>query len=189
MLFSALHSGDAFIIVDVQNDFCPGGSLAIDDGHQIVPVINKWIAACEAVGVIVFASRDWHPSNHVSFRNAGGPWPAHCIQNSSGADFHPDLRLPPGAVILSKGTQADQDSYSAFGGTGLTDMLRNRGISRVWIAGLALDVCVRATAMDARAQGFEVHILSDAAKALSPESGQQAIAELASAGCFIEKVI
>src|SRR5207237_10586686 len=96
------QAGDALLIVDVQNDFCPGGALAVPEGDAIVPVLNRWIAEAEACRAPVFASRDWHPENHISFTQRGGPWPPHCVQNTRGAAFHPDLRLPPNAEIVSK---------------------------------------------------------------------------------------
>ena len=176
--------GDALLIVDVQNDFCPGGALAVPDGDQVVPVLNEWMAEAGANGVPVFASRDWHPPNHVSFRERGGPWPPHCIQGTPGAAFHPGLRLPPDAEIISKAQMADQDSYSAFGGTGLAARLRRAAVKRLWIGGLALDYCVRASAIDAIREGFEVHLLVDGTRAVNVNSGdgQKALDEIRQAG-------
>src|SRR5262245_15732315 len=134
--------GDALLVVDVQNDFCPGGSLAVSKGDEVVPVLNRWIEDAGAAGVPIFASRDWHPPNHISFKARGGPWPPHCIQNTFGAAFHPDLRLPPGAELISKADSPDVDSYSAFGGTDLAERLHEAGVKRVWIGGLTQDYCV-----------------------------------------------
>src|SRR5437868_3700655 len=122
--------GDALLVVDVQNDFCPGGALAVPDGDEVVPILNRWIADAVAARVPVFASRDWHPENHISFKARGGPWPPHCIQNTPGAQFHPDLQLPRDIRIISKAETADVDAYSAFEGTDLSKRLREAGIQR-----------------------------------------------------------
>src|SRR5438309_4238260 len=183
--------GDALLIVDVQNDFCPGGSLAVSRGEEIVPVLNRWIAEAAAAGVPVFASRDWHPANHISFKARGGPWPPHCIQNTPGAQFHPDLKLPPDVRIISKAETSEVDSYSAFGGTNLSECLREAGIQRVWIGGLAQDYCVRATALDAIREGFEVHLIVSATRAVNvkPDDGKQAIEEIRRAGGILEETV
>jgi nicotinamidase/pyrazinamidase len=179
---------DALIVVDVQNDFCPGGALAVAGGDQVVPVLNDWIEAASKTGALVVASRDWHPSDHCSFRERGGPWPVHCVQQTHGAEFHPQLKLPLGAKIVSKGMRAEEEAYSAFQGTALADELHRAGVSRVWIGGLALDYCVRATALDALAAGFETHVIAGATRAVNVHAGddERALAELAAAGCFIE---
>lgn len=177
---------DALVIVDVQNDFCPGGALPVTGGHDIVPVFNRWIARARDAGATIIASRDWHPENHVSFTQQGGRWPAHCVADTPGAAFHPDLALPADALIINKGTEQDRDAYSAFDGTGLTDELRRHGIDRLWIGGLALDVCVRATVLDACREGFEVHVIQAASRPLTPESGRLAIADMQQAGAQIE---
>ena len=149
-----LKPTDALVIVDVQNDFCPGGSLAVDEGHEIVPVINRWIRAAVQQGARIVATRDWHPPDHASFHAGGGPWPQHCVQGSEGAAFHADLELPDDVHIVSKGTHRDDAGYSAVHHTGLADQLRKSSIQRVFIAGLATDVCVRATALDALRSRF-----------------------------------
>jgi len=188
MNLPALSPEDALLLVDVQVDFCPGGSLPVSEGDRIVPVLNRWIEAARRDGAVIVASRDWHPSNHVSFRDQGGPWPAHCMQNTSGAAFHPNLRLPSEAVILSKGTAQDKDNYSPFEGTNLADTLRRRGVRRVWVGGLAQDVCVRASVLDALAAGFEVHVLADATRAVnvSPGDGARALEDMRGRGAVIE---
>jgi nicotinamidase/pyrazinamidase len=177
---------DVLLVVDVQNDFCPGGALPVSEGERIVPVLNRWIAAARAKGVPVLASRDWHPRGHVSFREAGGPWPPHCLQDSTGAAFRADLDLPPDAVIVTKGTRFDQDQNSAFDQTGLAAELARRGIRRLWIGGLAEDVCVRATALDAKAAGLDVHLLAAATRPVTPEGGRAAREEMRAAGVQIE---
>ena len=183
-----MMSGDALIIVDVQNDFCPGGALAVSRGHEIVPILNSWIADAAAARVPVFASRDWHPADHISFKARGGPWPPHCIQNTPGAEFHPELKLPADVRIISKAETSEVDSYSAFGGTGLAELLREEGIQRVWIGGLAQDYCVRATALDAIRAGFEVHLIVNATRPVNvkPGDGTEALEEIRRAGGIVE---
>jgi len=183
-----LQSGDALLIVDVQNDFCPGGALGVRDGDKVVPSLNEWMREARLRGIPVFASRDWHPADHISFTKRGGPWPPHCVQDTSGAAFHPDLDLPPGSQIISKGTTPDQDSYSAFGGTDLARRLRSAYVKRVWIGGLAQDYCVRATALDAIREGFEVHVIVDATRPVDvhPDDGRRALEEIQRAGGILE---
>jgi nicotinamidase/pyrazinamidase len=178
--------GDALLIVDVQPDFCPGGALPIAHGNDVVPVLNRAIAAAVAAGVPVFASRDWHPREHLSFVERGGPWPPHCLQDSPGAAFHPNLRLPVDVRIVTKGTRFDKDQYSAFDETGLAVELRRDRIQRVWVGGLAEDVCVRATALDARMAGFDVVLLEAATRPVTAEGGERARAEMRAAGVVIE---
>lgn len=186
---SAQLSGrDALVIVDVQYDFCPGGALPVPDGDQVIPVLNRWIGAATTVGAAVFASRDWHPANHISFRDRGGPWPPHCVQGSHGAQLHADLRLPDDAVIIDKGTDPDRDAYSAFDGTLLADLLKERCTERVFVGGLALDYCVKATVLDGLREGFEVHLIRDATRAVEvePGDGERALGEMRMAGAIIE---
>jgi nicotinamidase/pyrazinamidase len=191
MVYMALGAGDALLVVDVQNDFCPGGALAVAEGDAVVPVLNQWIAEANAKRVPVFASRDWHPRNHISFKERGGPWPPHCVQGTSGAAFHPDLHLPPHVEIVSKAEDPDQDAYSAFGGTDLSDRLRRANVKTVWIGGLTQDYCVRSTALDAIQQGFEVHVITDATRAVNvhPGDGQKALDEIRQAGAVLEETL
>ncbi|MDZ7685450.1 MAG: isochorismatase family protein [Gammaproteobacteria bacterium] len=144
-----LQETDAVLVVDVQNDFCPGGALAVPEGDAVVPVLNQWIVAARREGLLVIASRDWHPVDHCSFKEHGGPWPVHCVQDTRGAAFHPELQIDEDVIRVSKGTAFDRDAYSAFDGTGLESFLRARGITRLFIGGLAQDVCVQATVIDA----------------------------------------
>lgn len=183
----ALREGDALLVVDVQNDFCPGGALPVPDGDQVVPILNACIAEAERKGVPVYLSRDWHPAGHVSFREQGGPWPVHCVQDTDGAEFHPDLRVPADAIKVTKGTRFDQDQYSAFDQTGLGEEMRRRGIRRLWIGGLAQDVCVRASALDAAKAGFEVHVIEDATRAITEDGGAEAVEEMRAAGVLVER--
>jgi nicotinamidase/pyrazinamidase len=186
-----LQAGDALLIVDVQNDFCPGGSLPVPEGDAVVPVLNRWIADAEALGVPLFASRDWHPKNHISFKQRGGPWPPHCVQGTPGAAFHPDLRLPRNVEIVSKGEDPDKDNYSAFGGTDLVKRLHHAGVKNVWIGGLAQDYCVRATALDAIKDGFKVHVIADATRAVNVHQGdgKHALEEIQRAGGVLEETL
>ena len=182
----AFQPGDALIVVDVQPDFCPGGALPIAQGDEVVPVLNQAIDAATRAGVPVFASRDWHPRGHPSFAERGGAWPPHCLQDTPGAAFHPDLRLPADVRVVTKGTRFDKDQYSAFDETGLAAELRREGVQRVWIGGLAEDVCVRATALDAVKAGFEVHVLAAGTRPVTPEGGAKTRTELRAAGVAID---
>jgi len=184
---------DALIIVDVQNDFCSGGSLAVAEGDAVVPVCNEYVRRATAAGMPVFATRDWHPPATIHFTTQGGPWPPHCIQGTPGAEFHPGLRLPTGALIVSKGTRYEEDGYSmidaeAPDGRPLVQVLRDLGVTRIHVGGLATDYCVRATAMDARVVGLEVGVLTDACRAvnLQPQDGQRALDEMTAAGATLE---
>ena len=180
-----LKPGDALLIVDVQKDFCPGGALPVEGGDQIVPVINQWISSAVARGVPIFASRDWHPMGHLSFKERGGPWPPHCIQDSNGAKFHHDLVLPNSTIIVTKGVRFDQDQNSAFDQTGLDAQLRQEGIRRLWVAGLAEDVCVMATVLDACRKGFEVVLIGNATRPITPEGGEKARCQMQDSGVQI----
>jgi nicotinamidase/pyrazinamidase len=184
---SPFRQGDALIVVDIQNDFCAGGSLAVPEGDQIVPEINPWIALADERGIPIFASRDWHPKHHISFKERGGPWPPHCIQGTQGAEFHPDLRLPANATIISKATDPEKESYSAFGDTDLADRLRITNTERLWIGGLALDYCVRHTAIDARRLGYEVHLIANATRAVNRKDGARTLKQLDDMGVIIER--
>ena len=182
----ALQEGDALLVVDVQNDFCPGGRLAVEGGDDVVPVLNEWIEAARSRNLPVFASRDWHPSEHVSFDFRGGEWPPHCVRETEGAAFHPELKIEGNAEIISKGMDPQRDQYSAFDDTGLAERLKELGVRRVWIGGLAEDVCVRATALDALRAGFDTHVLLDATRPVSPEGHREAVEELGDAHVALE---
>ena len=166
-----LVAGDALIAVDVQNDFLPGGSLAVTGGDEIVDVLNDYIATFRHHGLPIYATRDWHPAEHCSFRTAGGIWPPHCVADTNGAAFASTLALPEEATIISKATSRDKDAYSGFEDTGLAEELRARGIGRLFIGGLATDYCVINTVTDALAAGFEVCLLVDAVRAVNVEPG------------------
>ena len=182
-----LQTGDALIIVDVQNDFCPGGALPIEQGDEVVPVLNRWIAAADNKGVPVYASRDWHPAGHISFRESGGPWPPHCIQDSEGAAFHPRLQLPENVIKVTKGVRFDQDQNSAFDQTGLAAQLKEGDTRRLWIGGLAQDVCVLATVLDACSEGFDTHVIMEATRPVTADGGEDACRQMEEAGARLER--
>jgi nicotinamidase/pyrazinamidase len=181
-----LRPGDALLVVDLQNDFCPGGALPIEEGDRVVPILNRWLRVARERGVPVYASRDWHPRGHLSFVEAGGPWPAHCVQDTEGAAFHAGLELPDDVVLVAKGVRFDVDQYSAFHETGLEERLRSDGVARLWVGGLALDVCVRATVLDALRAGLEVRVLVDATRPVTAEEGRRALDEMRAAGALLE---
>ncbi|MHC4141946.1 MAG: nicotinamidase [Planctomycetota bacterium] len=184
-----LDSSDALLIVDVQNDFCPGGALPVAEGDQVVPVLNRWIEQARRAGAMIVATRDWHPPNHGSFAAQGGPWPVHCVQETPGAAFHPNLALPDDAGIISAGIAPEDEGYSAFQGTDLAERLEAAGVRRLWVGGLALDYCVRATVLGGLEAGFEVHLILDATRAvnLSPGDGDKSVRRMKSAGARIEE--
>lgn len=182
----------ALIIVDVQNDFCPGGALAVAGGDQVVPIVNAYAECFAAAGLPIFASRDWHPPETKHFSQYGGVWPFHCVQNTEGAEFHPDLRLPVGTVVVTKGADPNEDAYSAFQardeeGKLLPDLLADTGVTHVYVGGLATDYCVRATVLDACQQGFSCALLIDAARGVdvNPGDTERAITDMVDAGAEV----
>ncbi len=177
--------GDVLLLVDIQNDFCPGGNLPIEKGDEIIPFLNPIIKKASAVGIPVFLSRDFHPRLHPSFKENGGKWPVHCIQDTEGARFHPDLNIPDNAEIVSKGTRFDKDQYSAFDDTGLGDLFKKLKIKRVFVAGLALDVCVKETAVDSVKLGFKTYVLKQGTRPVSKRSGEQALNQMKELGIEI----
>ena len=162
---------DALLVVDVQRDFLPGGALAVPDGDAVIPVLNTALEAFALAQRPVFATRDWHPPDHVSFRDQGGPWPVHCVAGTPGAAFAPELRLSADTIIISKATDPRREAYSGFDGTRLAEELRARGIRRLWVGGLATDYCVRATVEDALRGGWDVLLMVDAVRAVDREPG------------------
>jgi len=171
-------------VVDVQNDFCPGGSLAVTGGNEVVPKLNNVIKAFQNAGLPTFFTRDWHPPNHRSFKHRGGPWPPHCVQNTRGAEFHPSLEVPKKAVVISKGDDPDREAYSGFEGTDLKERLLRLGIKDVVIGGLTTDYCVRTTAIDALAAGFGVTVMQDCVRGVNarPGDGDRALREISGKG-------
>ena len=163
---------DALIVVDMQNDFMPGGALPVPEGDSIVPRLNEYIELFEGRALPVFFTRDWHPENHISFKGHGGIWPPHCVQNTEGAMFHKDLRMPlDNKFIISKGTSPDFDAYSGFQGTVLDSLLRERGVTRVFVGGVATDYCVKNTVLGALNLGYSAILLLDGIKGVDVKPG------------------
>lgn len=175
-----LRTGDALVLVDVQLDFLPGGSLAVPHGDEVVPALNRYIAVFRGLTFPVVATRDWHPPDHCSFKAQGGPWPPHCVAGSDGARFAALLDLPCEGRIVSKATMRDKDAYSGFEGTDLDDWLKHAGVSRVFVGGLATDYCVLNTVRDALRLGYATFLLLDAVRAVdvAPGDGARAIDEM-----------
>jgi nicotinamidase/pyrazinamidase len=175
---------DALIVVDVQNDFCAGGALAVPDGDAVVEPINRLARDAK----FVVATRDWHPSNHNSFSDYGGPWPVHCVQGSPGAELHPRLDREQIDAVVDAGQEPDLEGYSGFEGTDLERVLREHDVNEVHLAGLALDYCVRATALDARKAGFDVVVHRDATRSINvhPDDADRAVEELRAAGVRVQ---
>ena len=179
-----LTAHDALVIVDVQNDFCPGGSLAVATGNEVARTMTRAAAAFSQQGARVYATQDWHPAGHSSFLESGGPWPPHCVQGSHGAELHPELNLPDGHEIIKKGSDPAVDAYSGFLDSDLEQRLKAAGVTRVFVGGLATDYCVFNTVLDARRIGFETYLLSDAIGAvdMKPGDGERAIQQMLDAG-------
>jgi nicotinamidase/pyrazinamidase len=179
----------ALLVVDIQKDFCAGGALAAPGGVEIIPAVNRHVAAASTRGMPVYATRDWHPVRTTHFKEYGGNWPPHCVQGTAGAQFHPALKLPPDAIIVNKGDDPERHGYSAFEGhtsegKTLLDDLRDRHITRVYVAGIATDYCVRQSALDALRAGLEVRVLPDAIAGIDvrPGDAQRALDEISAAG-------
>jgi len=179
----------ALLAVDVQNDFCPGGSLAVPGGDRVVPVLNNYIDIFSKEGLPVIASRDWHPHETTHFKDFGGIWPPHCVQGTKGAEFHPGLRLPAEAVIITKGSEPGSDDYSAFQAVTpedrpLEEFLSGLGIVSLFVGGLATDYCVRESVLEGLKRGFPVFLLTDAVAGveLKPGDSEKAVSEMLSAG-------
>ena len=173
----------AILIVDLQNDFCPGGALGVKEGDQIIPTVNKYIELFLKHRLPVFVSRDWHPEDTSHFKSSGGPWPQHCVQNTKGAEFHPGFKVPVNAIILSKGTNPELDGYSVFEARDsqnkfFSQLLKEMGVEELYIAGIATDYCVKMTSLDAFKNGFKVNVLTDAIKGVDEQDSQHAIDEI-----------
>ncbi len=154
-------------MVDVQRDFCPGGALAVKDGDRVVPKLNRVVEAFLRASLPVFFVRDWHPQNHMSFKDHGGIWPPHCVKGTPGAEFHPRLKVPRGAVVISKGTKACSEAYSGFQGTNLKKRLKETGLREIFLGGLTTDYCVKETSLDALEAGLKVNVLRDCIKGVN----------------------
>jgi nicotinamidase/pyrazinamidase len=196
----SIHDRDVLLVVDIQNDFCPGGALAVPRGGEVVPIINRVAQRFEHVVL----TQDWHPAGHQSFASSHAGrkpyetidvaygaqilWPDHCVQDTPGAELHKELQIPHAGLVLRKGYHRDIDSYSAFyendrtTHTGLAGYLRERGLRRVFVAGLAFDFCVRYSTEDAHREGFEVVVIEDACRGIdvggSVAATRQALAAL-----------
>lgn len=182
-----ITDADALIVVDVQNDFCPGGSLAVKGGADVAQVLTYAAQAFADRGAKIFATMDWHPAGHSSFREQGGPWPAHCVQGTPGAELHPNLKLPEAAVIVHKGTDPKKDAYSGFVDSELEQRLVEAGIKRVFVGGLATDYCVLNTVIDAIGIGFETYLLTDATDSVDvePQDGRRAVHLMQTSGATL----
>ncbi|MBI2186099.1 MAG: nicotinamidase [Acidobacteria bacterium] len=187
------NTRSALLIVDVQRDFCPGGALAAPAGDRVVEPLNRYVDEAAAQGWPVYASRDWHPPVTRHFRQYGGEWPVHCVEHTAGAEFHPGLRLPSRAIVISKGQSAEKPGYSAFEGTTsdgrtLVDDLRARGVDHLYVGGIATDYCVKHSVLDARRAGFDVTVLGDAIAGVDVQPGDsaRAIDEMRAAGAVVK---
>jgi len=191
----------ALIVVDVQNDFAdPAGSLSVAGGDAIVPVVSREAQAAKEAGAIVVATQDWHPESTPHFAKDGGPWPVHCVAGTWGAELHPDLVLPDETPRIRKGANGE-DGYSGFTmrdpvsgqtiATELEELLRDAGVDRVVVVGLASDYCVKATALDAVRLGFATEVLTDAIAAVNvlPDDGERALIEMRDAGVALTAAV
>lgn len=180
----SLGKTDVLVIVDVQNDFLPGGALPVPEGDEVVPVLNEYITMFQKAKASIIATRDWHPPKHISFKAQGGPWPPHCVQNTKGAKFHPDLKFPRNTMVVSKGMSPLKENYSAFESDELAKNLQKQGIKRVFVGGLSTEYCVKHTVLDALKLDFDTVILVDAIAAINrkPSDAAEAITEMANNG-------
>jgi nicotinamidase/pyrazinamidase len=180
---------DALVVVDVQNDFCPGGALAAQDGDAVAPLINRLTPRFRQCAF----TRDWHPENHCSFSETpefvDKSWPVHCVADTPGAAFHAELRVPETAIIQNKGTEPDKEAYSGFDNTPLAERLRERGVTRLFVCGLATDYCVKATALDGLREGFEVVLIEDACRGVDnpPGTAREAVQAMKKAGVQVRQ--
>jgi nicotinamidase/pyrazinamidase len=186
---AAFAPGDGLLVVDPQNDFCPGGSLPVPGGHRVMRVLSDWAAAAERADVPIFVSRDWHPSRTTHFKEFGGVWPPHCVKGTRGAEFHPDLRLPSTAIVVSKGSGEAEDAYSAFEasddhGTLLASLLEQHAVRHLYVGGLATDYCVKSSTLDALSHGYRVTLIAEGMLPVNvqPGDGEQALADMRAAG-------
>jgi len=166
-----ISNKDALIIADIQVDFLPGGALPVKEGDQTIPALNEYAKIFMQANAKIIASRDWHPSNHISFKAQGGQWPPHCIQDTEGAKFDPGLKIPAGTLVVSKATNPEKEAYSVFDGTDLAETLKSKGVTRVFVGGLATDYCVVNTILDARKLGLDAVVLMDATRGINVELG------------------
>jgi nicotinamidase/pyrazinamidase len=182
-----LRAGDALVVLDVQRDFLPGGSLAVPGGDEVIAPLNSYIAAFEARKLPIFMTRDWHPADHCSFKSAGGPWPPHCVRDTLGAQWAEGLNVVADARIISKATDAAVEAYSGFCGTSLLALLRQLAVYRLFVGGLATDYCVHDSVLDARSRGFDVVVLMDAVRGINaqPADETRALREMLASGATL----
>jgi nicotinamidase/pyrazinamidase len=187
-----MQGSDALILIDVQNDFCPGGALPVAQGDQVVPALNRYIEKFTQEKLPIFLTRDWHPEKTKHFKAYGGLWPPHCIQGTKGAEFRADLVLPKDAVIVSAGMAPDEEGYSGFEGkdekgVSLADLLHRAAVKRIFVGGLATDYCVKHTVLDGLKHGFAVTLLRDAVRGveLAPGDSVRAVEEMVDAGANV----
>ena len=180
-----LSSSDALLVTDMQIDFLPGGALPVANADELIPVINSYIKRFGKIAHVI-ASRDWHPPNHMSFKGQGGPWPPHCVQNSAGAKFNPDLKLPSGTLVISKATDPKREAYSVFDSTPFGEELSKMDVKRLFVAGVATDYCVVNTVLDARKLGLETFVLMDATLGIdvNPEDVDRAVDVIVKSGAL-----
>jgi nicotinamidase/pyrazinamidase len=173
----------ALILVDPQNDFFPGGAMGMPEGRNLVPIINTYIKHFSRQGWLILATRDWHAPNHSSFIEQGGPWPTHCVQGSRGAQFHSELVMPPGMMVISKGTDPKKDARSGFEGSSLADRLEDLDVKTVFLLGPATQDCLKQTILDACKINLQVVVLKDATGSLSHYSAES-LNEISQAGAL-----
>ncbi|HEY3136337.1 MAG TPA: bifunctional nicotinamidase/pyrazinamidase [Blastocatellia bacterium] len=178
----------ALILVDIQNDFCPGGALAVSEGDQIVPIVNQLIPEFP----LVISTQDWHPENHISFKQRGGPWPPHCVQGTQGAQLHPELKTDTISYYFRKASSPDKDDYSEFAGKdeqgrSLDEVLKSHDVRSLYVVGLATDYCVLETVLDGLKYGYEVYAVIDAMRAVNvdPGDGERALRKMAYNGAHL----
>ena len=182
-----LANSDCLLVIGIQNDFLPGGALAVPRGEEVISPLNEYIAAFVAASLPIIASRDWHPENHCSFRSQGGPWPAHCVAGTHGAEVTDTLALPRDATIISKATSQDRESYSDFEASDLAKGLHESGVKRIFVGGLATEYCVLATVEDALKLGFQIVLLIDAIRPINinPLDGSRAVERMLRGGAIL----
>jgi nicotinamidase/pyrazinamidase len=176
---------DALLIIDFQNDFCPGGALAVEGGDEIAGPVRRLLESGRFDTVV--ATRDWHPADHASFDREGGPWPPHCVQGTPGAELHESLGDVKLDAVVDVGRERDDEGYSGFEKSDLAQILRDRGVARIAVCGLATDYCVRASTLDAVREGFDVTLVEDAVRAVNvdPGDGDRAVEEMREAGAKV----
>lgn len=192
MTGATMDKESALVVVDVQNDFCPGGALPVPEGDTIIPILNRYMELFQRQGLPIIASRDWHPEKTTHFKIYGGIWPTHCVQGTKGAEFHANLQLPEGAIVVSKGMDPEKDDYSALHGTTedsvpVPELLRQMGIRHLYVGGLATDYCVKETVLVGLNEGFKVTLLRDACRGvdLSPGDSARAVEDMKKRGAEI----